>query len=225
MQSQPIRSYVRRQGRITRSQKNSLSQPSPFLLNPDDLLTKFFKQTVSTHICEVGFGMGKSLIQNALNYPDIHFLGLEVYLPGIASVIKEIISLNLQNLWICQADAVYVLKEKIPPKSLNQIHFFFPDPWPKKRHWKRRLLTQTPFINTLKYSLKPSGVVHIATDWQPYAEAIQEHWLNFSEWSKANPQHNNTFRPQTKYEQRGEKLGLQACDLLYQLQLENEITT
>lgn len=167
-------------------------------------------------ILEIGFGMGETTAYIAAQNPETNFLGIEVHSPGVGSLLKEIGEQNLKNVRIIQHDAVEVVSAMIPPASLHGIHVFFPDPWPKTRHHKRRLL-QPDFVAQLSNRLEPRGYLHVATDWQDYAEQILEVLTgeplleNTSEAYADRP----AYRPQTKFEARGLKLGHQVWDLVF----------
>lgn len=216
-----IRSYVRRQGKITAGQRKALSTLAPRWLVPFsgaaiDLNAIFVHP--NPVILEIGFGMGETTAQVAHATPDRNFLGVEVYDAGVGSLMGRAEVLALTNLKIIQFDAVAVVRDGIAPETLAGIHIFFPDPWPKKRHHKRRLL-QTAFVSLLASRLTPGGYLHVATDWPDYAAQILE-VLN------AEPQLQNLSasggfcarpesRPFTKFEQRGLRLGNPVSDLMF----------
>ncbi len=168
-------------------------------------------------VFEIGFGMGEATAHIANVLPDTLFLACEVHEPGVGALLKRIEEQSITNIRIISYDAVQVLDKMIPKASLDGIHIFFPDPWHKKRHNKRRLL-QPPFVATLVQHLKPGGYLHCATDWQPYAEQMLEVLSN-------EPALKNTakdyaekphYRPLTKFENRGIKLGHGVWDLVFQ---------
>lgn len=167
-------------------------------------------------IMEIGFGMGETTAEVAARQPESNFLGVEVHSPGVGSLLRQIADRQLENVRIVQHDAVEVVHGMIAPGSLRGIHVFFPDPWPKKRHHKRRLL-QPEFVTELAQRLEPGGYLHVATDWQDYAEHIldvlaREALLeNTSERYAARP----AYRPQTKFEARGLKLGHGVWDIIF----------
>ena len=169
-------------------------------------------------IVEIGFGMGHSLVEMAKNNPDKNYIGIEVHRPGIGQLLNEVLRLNLTNVRVVPFDAMVVFKECIPANSLAGIQIYFPDPWPKKRHHKRRLV-QTAFVEVLVQALKPGGYLHCATDWAPYAEFMLEEIAPCSKLSNESP--SNTYvekpswRPSTKFEKRGIGLGHDVFDLLY----------
>lgn len=215
----PIRSYVLRQGRVSNAQRRAhhtlLSRYgvpySPQLLDLDRL----FGRTAS-RIVEIGFGMGETTAQIAADHPQNDYLALEVHTPGVGSLLKTLAERGMSNVRIVQHDAVEVLTHMIAPASFDGAHIFFPDPWPKKRHHKRRLL-QPPLVRLLASRLKPGGYVHVATDWEEYAQQILE-------VLSAEPALRNTcagyaprpdYRPLTKFEQRGLKLGHGVWDIVF----------
>ena len=168
-------------------------------------------------ILEIGFGMGETTAEVAQRQPENNYLGIEVHPPGVGSLLRKIADRQLANVRIVQHDAVEVVRDMIAPDSLHGIHVFFPDPWPKKRHHKRRLL-QPEFVTELARRLEPGGYLHVATDWQDYAEHIlgvlsREALLeNTAERYAARP----AYRPQTKFEARGLKLGHGVWDIIFQ---------
>ncbi len=215
----PIRSFVLRQGRISHAQQRAYDELLPryaipyaeAALNLDEAFDRS-----APKILEIGFGMGESTARIAQHHPENDYLAIEVHTPGVGSLLKQIGELNLTNLRIMQHDAVEVVKNMLAPGSLDGIHIFFPDPWHKKRHHKRRLI-QTEFIALLTERLKPGGYLHAATDWQEYAE----HTLAVL---SAEPKLSNTvpdyaprpdYRPLTKFEQRGLRLGHGVWDIVF----------
>jgi tRNA (guanine-N7-)-methyltransferase len=175
-----------------------------------------FGRTAPT-ILEIGFGMGETTAFIAAAHPHNNFLGIEVHSPGVGGLLKLIEEKQLPNLRLVQHDAVDVMERMIPPDALAGIHVFFPDPWPKTRHHKRRLI-QPPFVRLLASRLTPGGYIHLATDWQAYAEQMLE-------VLSAEPALKNTatafaprpdYRPLTKFEQRGLKLGHGVWDVVFQ---------
>jgi tRNA (guanine-N7-)-methyltransferase len=239
-----IRSFVRRAGRLTVGQGRALDVLGPQFLIPfqNQLLDvaqlschqdttksialsadsttaddpKSIKKTTKT-VFEIGFGMGEATAHIATVLPDTLFLACEVHQPGVGALLKRIEEQQISNIRIISHDAVEVLEKMIAEASLDGIHIFFPDPWHKKRHNKRRLL-QSPFVATLVQHLKPGAYLHCATDWQPYAEQMLEVLSN-------EPALKNTakdyaekphYRPLTKFENRGLKLGHGVWDLVFQ---------
>ncbi len=171
-------------------------------------------------ILEIGFGMGQATAEIAKSRPDMDFIGVEVHEPGVGALLKLIGQHGLTNIRIVQHDAVEVLERMIAPQSLAAVHVFFPDPWHKKRHHKRRLI-QPPLAALLASRLSPQGILHCATDWQPYAEQmLQVLSAEPALCNTANAQDGGyverpAYRPMTKFEQRGLKLGHGVWDLVF----------
>lgn len=217
--SQSIRSFVLRQGRMSEAQHRFLDEMMPkvglrFRPEPVDLAQVFGRK--APHIVEIGFGMGQATAQIAQARPDDDFVGIEVHAPGVGSLCKLIDEGGITNLRIVQHDAVEVLRDMIPEASLAGVHIYFPDPWPKKRHHKRRLV-QGPFVKLIASRLAPGGYLHCATDWEEYAQQMLE-------VLSAEPQLANTaegfapkpdYRPLTKFENRGIKLGHGVWDVVF----------
>jgi tRNA (guanine-N7-)-methyltransferase len=214
-----IRSYVLRAGRMGPGQQRALDELGPrfvlpFTARPLALAETFGR--IAPTVLEIGFGMGDATAQIAAARPDINFIGIEVHQPGVGALLKRIGELELTNLRLIQHDAVEVLEQMIAPASLAGVHLYFPDPWHKKRHHKRRLV-QSDFVARLVTRLAPGGYLHCATDWQPYAEQMlqvlsaESALRNSAETFAPRPD----WRPQTKFEQRGLKLGHGVWDLLY----------
>lgn len=215
----PVRSYVLRQGRVSNAQARAHQALLPrygitYSNQSLDLERTFGR--AAPKILEIGFGMGETTAAIAAAHPENDYLGIEVHTPGVGSLLKLIGERGLANLRLIQHDAVEVLREMIAPESLDGAHVFFPDPWPKKRHHKRRLV-QTDFVALLASRLKPGGYLHLATDWQEYAEQMLAVLC-------AEPQLENTaagyaarpdYRPQTKFETRGLKLGHGVWDIVF----------
>ena len=201
-----LKSYVKRCGRTTTAQKNAYDTLSeqyiiPFKEEQIDFL-KYFKSSNIT--LEIGFGSGAATAQIAEDNPDKNYLGIDVHRPGIGHLLMEIEKRKLNNIKIIDNDAALVLEKMIPVSSLEAIHIFFPDPWPKKRHRKRRLI-QRPFTETLANCLMPNGYLYFVTDWEDYAlHALEELTATPSLKNKyenfAVPQ---DWRPKTKFEQKG----------------------
>jgi tRNA (guanine-N7-)-methyltransferase len=239
-----IRSFVRRAGRLTVGQAKALDVLGPQFVIPFqeqllDLATlqanshainsvapradsmpasgQNSSQNPSKTVFEIGFGMGEATAHIAKVLPDTLFLACEVHEPGVGALLKRIEEQSISNVKIISHDAVQVLEKMIPKASLDGIHIFFPDPWHKKRHNKRRLI-QPPFVATLVQHLKPGGYLHCATDWQPYAEQMLE--VLSAEPALKNTANDNAtkphYRPLTKFENRGLKLGHGVWDLVFQ---------
>lgn len=215
----PIRSYVLRQGRVSKAQKRAYDTllPSfgiPFARETLDLDRMFGR--AAPKILEIGFGMGETTTQIAARHPENDYLGIEVHTPGVGSLLKQVEALGLTNVRVVQHDAVEVLTHMVEPRSLDGVHIFFPDPWPKKRHHKRRLI-QPPFVALLAGRMKPGAYLHVATDWADYAEHIlavlsaEPALHNTAEGYARRPGH----RPQTKFESRGLNLGHKVWDIVF----------
>jgi len=208
-----IRSYVLRQGRTTPSQQRALDDLFPrFGISFSDSFLdtgKIFERTAPV-VLEIGSGMGETTVQIAQTHPDTDYIAIEVHGPGVGSLLKKIAELGLANLRVIRHDAVEVLERMIPVAALTGIHLFFPDPWPKKRHHKRRLV-QPPFAALAARTLAPGGYFHAATDWPDYATQIDEVFSSSSSFKKEEPKK----RPLTKFERRGIGLGHPVRDLLY----------
>jgi len=214
-----IRSFVHRRGHITQGQREALERllglwSIPYSRRVLDL-DAAFGRTAPT-VLEIGFGMGETTAAIAQARPGDNFLGVEVFNAGVGALLKRIEQAGLENIRIVQHDAVEVVRDMVAPDTLAGVHVYFPDPWPKKRHHKRRLI-QPPFVALLASRIAPGGYLHCATDWQPYAEQMLE-------VLGAEPLLENTadgyaprpdFRPQTKFETRGLRLGHGVWDLFF----------
>ena len=214
-----IRSYVLRAGRVGPGQARALAEIGPQFLLPYqpveiDLDTLFGR--VAPRILEIGFGMGEGLAEIAAAHPENDYLGVEVHTPGVGALLKQLGERGLSNVRVVQHDAFEVLTRMLAPASLNGIHIFFPDPWHKTRHHKRRLI-QPPLVRLLTSRLLSGGYIHLATDWENYAEQMLDVLA-------AEPLLRNTVadyaprpdtRPLTKFEQRGIRLGHGVWDLLF----------
>jgi len=221
LKKRPVRSYILRQGRLTKYQENGIKRFSskytiPFqksLINFDQVFSK--KNKI---ILEVGFGMGDTTFKMAQEMHDLNFLAIEVHSPGVGSLLNKISLGQLENLKIIQHDALEVINEMIPDRSIDGIHIFFPDPWPKKKHHKRRLL-KSSFLELMESKLALAGYIHIATDWEAYAlqiiDLVKE--SKFYKISKRNLNEKPQSRPLTKYESRGLRLGHQVWDIIITL--------
>ncbi|NDY89975.1 tRNA (guanosine(46)-N7)-methyltransferase TrmB [Ideonella livida] len=214
-----VRSYVLRAGRMGTGQARALQDLGPRFLVPAeesllDFPTLFGRQ--APVIVEIGFGMGHATAEIAKARPDTDFIGIEVHVPGVGALLKRIGEEEISNLRIVQFDAVQVLEKRIAPGSLAGVHVFFPDPWHKKKHHKRRLI-QSPFVQLLASRLAPGGVLHCATDWAPYAEQMLE--VLGAEPTLANTAPGYAprpdYRPLTKFEARGLRLGHGVWDLVF----------
>ena len=202
-----VKTYVLRIGRMTAAQERAYNELSPSLCIPfEEKKLNFVDIFGNTNpiVIEIGFGMGDATIALAIANPNINYIGIEVHRPGVGRVLSEIKRLDLKNLYVIEHDALEVLEHMVGDNSVNGFHIFFPDPWPKKRHHKRRML-QRPRTNLMAQKLAPGGYLYFVTDWLEYAEfALEE--LNQTEHLKnkydgfAEPQ---PWRAQTKFERKG----------------------
>ena len=216
-----IQSFVRRSGRLSKAQAIGLTELwDDYGINPNGKLLNFNKLFLSPNsvTLEVGFGNGDSLLEMAIQNPNLNFLGIEVYEAGVGRLINEASKNKLTNLKIIKEDAVEVLNNNIPDDSISHFQLFFPDPWHKKRHHKRRIV-QTSFLDLLTKKLKNNGIVHIATDWENYAEHIMETLESHSHFKNCAGDHIYSERPEqrplTKFENRGQKLGHGVWDIIF----------
>jgi tRNA (guanine-N7-)-methyltransferase len=215
----PVRSFVLRQGRMSPAQQRALTNLLPRFglpFTPTSLDFTLVFGRAAPVILEIGFGMGETTAAMAAARPTQDFLGLEVHGPGVGALLNRLEAAQLSNVRVIQHDAVEVLQQMIPRDSLAGVHVYFPDPWPKKRHHKRRLL-QPAFVHAIAQRLAPGGYVHAATDWAEYADEILATF-------DAEPLLTNTadgfaprpaWRPQTKFETRGRKLGHGVRDIVF----------
>jgi tRNA (guanine-N7-)-methyltransferase len=216
----PIRSFVLRQGRLTKGQERALETGWPLFgieYNAQALdLNQVFGRKQTKKILEIGFGMGDATAKIAQTLPDCDFLAVEVHTPGIGGLLKLMQEDDIENIRIIQHDAVEVLQSMLPDQSLDGVHIFFPDPWHKKRHNKRRLI-QAEFVKLLCSKLKKDAYIHVATDWQEYAEWVLEvlsaepMLKNIAQDYADKP----SYRPLTKFENRGIKLGHGVWDIVF----------
>ncbi len=218
-----IRSFVRRTGRTTVAQAKAFEDMGPTFLVPyapgPANLAAVFGRAAPT-ILEIGFGMGEATAHIAALMPEKNYLCCEVHTPGVGALLKRISEQGLSNIRILQHDAVEVLAHMLTPQSLDGVHIFFPDPWHKKKHNKRRLI-QPPLIHQLVGRLKPGAYLHCATDWQPYAEQILEvlsgeALLKNTAATDGGYALKPHYRPLTKFENRGIKLGHGVWDLVFE---------
>ena len=216
----PIRSFVLRQGRVSNAQRravDTLLSVHGIPYAPDALDFDLVFGRHAPTILEIGFGMGETTARIAQAQPQNNYLAIEVHTPGVGSLLKLIAELGLANLRLIQHDAVEVLEHMIAPATLAGAHIFFPDPWPKKRHHKRRLI-QPDFVALLASRLAPGAYVHAATDWEEYAQQIlavfeaEPTLANTASGFAPRPE----YRPQTKFESRGLKLGHDVWDIVFQ---------
>ena len=215
----PIRSFVLRQGRVSKAQRNAHAAllpvyGVPFAPAPLDL-DRLFGRT-APKVLEIGFGMGETTAAIAREHPENDYLGIEVHTPGVGSLLKRIADLHLENVRIVQHDAVEVLEHMIAPAVLAGVHLFFPDPWPKKRHHKRRLI-QPPFVALLASRMKRGTTVHTCTDWEEYAQQMLQVLSadRALENTASGYAERPDTRPETKFERRGLDLGHRVWDLVF----------
>lgn len=222
-QARHIRSFVHRRGHITQRQKEALSTLAPawsipyqpHRLNPIEVFGRD-----APLILEIGFGMGETTARIAAARPDENFLGVEVFQAGIGALAQRLEEQQLSNVRLVQHDAVEVVRDMIAPGMLAGVHVYFPDPWPKKRHHKRRLI-QPPFVALLASRLQAGGYLHCATDWQHYAEQMLEVLSAEPTLINAAPEDGDGYaerpawRPETKFEARGKRLGHGVWDLVF----------
>ncbi|MDO5290659.1 MAG: tRNA (guanosine(46)-N7)-methyltransferase TrmB [Pseudomonadota bacterium] len=225
-----IRSFVVRAGRTTAGQARALAELGPHYLLPydpgtTDLVAACAQQASANGqkhdqtVLEIGFGMGQATAHIAALMPATLFIGCEVHEPGVGALLKAIGEQGLRNLRIIQHDAVEVLTHMVAPSTLHGVHIYFPDPWHKKRHHKRRLI-QPPFVRLLAERLAPGGYLHLATDWQPYAEQMlqvlsAEPLLHNTATDASGYVPRPAWRPETKFERRGLRLGHGVWDLVF----------
>jgi len=215
-----VRSFVLRQGRLSPAQKRALDVLLPKFGIPFSALPLDFDRVfgrTAPRVLEIGFGMGETTAAIAQARPHDDFVGIEVHSPGVGGLLRRLDELGLTNVRVIQHDAVDVVAAMVPPASLAAIHIFFPDPWPKKRHHKRRLLSAA-FVRELALRLVCGGTLHIATDWEDYAQEIlatladEPLLANSAEGFAPRP----SYRPLTKFEARGLELGHGVRDVIFQ---------
>lgn len=216
-----IRSFVRRESRMTDRQEKAIkSLWEKYGLSPEVVFqpTAVFSSDLPV-VLEIGFGMGQSLLEMAKNNPEKNYVGVEVHRPGVGALMSKLEENGLNNIRVYSVDVVPLLKEKFLPDTFSEILIYFPDPWPKKRHHKRRLI-QPEFVKMLLDVLKEGGVLHCATDWEDYAFEMMDALSSFQ--ALVNTQGERQFasrphwRPETKFERRGETLGHTIYDLIFQ---------
>ena len=217
-----IRSYVVRAGRMTEAQRKAFDAGwRHFGLKLADGVIDIeavFGRS-GPKVVEIGFGMGDSLLQMATAAPDTDFIGIEVHPPGVGTLINAAQAQGIDNLRVYLADANDVLEDCLAPQSIDRLQLYFPDPWHKKKHNKRRIV-QPQFVQLVRNKLRCNGILHMATDWQPYAEQMLE-TLDQAEGFENTAGIGNyalrpAYRPMTKFERRGERLGHGVWDLIYQ---------
>jgi tRNA (guanine-N7-)-methyltransferase len=219
-----VRSFALRRGHVTSAQRRAYEDLFPSLeiaYAPEllDLGAPFGRPAAT--VLEIGFGMGETTALIAGARPDVNFVAIEVFVAGIGALARRIDELSLRNVRIIQHDAVEVVREMLAPGSLAGVHIFFPDPWPKARHHKRRLIAQ-PFVGVLAERIRSGGYLHCATDWQHYAEQMldvlsaERRLANLHAGFAPRPVNPLVERPATRFHARGEKLGLAVWDLVFQ---------
>lgn len=213
-----VRSFVRRPGRITTGQQRALDELLPrwgipfsaHRVAPGEVFGRDTRR-----VLDIGFGDGEALLSAAARYPDIDYLGIEVHEPGIGHLLTLIERAGLTNIRICDCDAVDVIEQMLPEASFDAVNLLFPDPWPKKRHHKRRIV-QAAFLDLVAAGLQPGGTLHIATDWANYAEHIDDALDAHPAFECAERREHGgdraLERPQTKFERRGLRRGHRIVD-------------
>ncbi|PVZ63577.1 tRNA (guanosine(46)-N7)-methyltransferase TrmB [Pelagibaculum spongiae] len=217
-----IRSFVLREGRMTPGQQRGLDTVFPKYGRSVEQgaveLDQWFARSGSQRVLEIGFGMGASLLEMAQAEPDVDFIGIEVHKPGVGHLLNDAIKADVTNLRVYAEDAVEVLNQCIADQSIDRLQLYFPDPWHKKRHNKRRIV-QPEFVQTIRNKLKIGGQFHLATDWENYAEhmmevmEVAEGYVNNQGEKQYTPRPD--WRPLTKFENRGHRLGHGVWDLIY----------
>jgi len=216
-----IKSFVIRAGRMTDAQREGYKQhfsEKGLVLGTGMLDYQAIFGNDNPVVLEIGFGMGKSLIEMCLANPDLNYIGIEVHTPGVGKILRDADDFNVQNLRVFKDDAIEVLAQCIADNSLQTVQLYFPDPWHKSRHHKRRIV-QLGFAETLRQKLKTDGIFHMATDWENYAEHMMEvmneapGYKNVVATGEYHPRPD--FRPLTKFEKRGENLGHGVWDLIF----------
>lgn len=222
MHERPIRSFVLRQGRFTPAQQRAFEQHwSRYGLDyrgqPRDFEAAFGRR--APRVLEIGFGNGEQLLHSAQAEPDRDFIGVEVHRPGVGRLMNALATANLDNVRVYNHDAVEVLAHEIAPDSLAEVRIYFPDPWHKKRHHKRRLI-QPALLDLLATRVLPGGRLHLATDWADYAEHMQEVLRGSPAWrasaAHADPAMRPAWRVQTHFERRGLRLGHGTWDFVHE---------
>jgi tRNA (guanine-N7-)-methyltransferase len=217
----PIRSFVLREGRMTEGQRQALDRLWPrfgvgFSGNPLDLPALFGNDRPV--YLEIGFGNGDALARRAAQYPEFNHLGIEVHRPGVGHLLQLLEQEDLDNVRVLRHDAAEILRDGLAPGSLQGLYLFFPDPWPKKKHHKRRIV-QPSFVTRMTELIRPGGTVHMATDWQDYAEQMlaclqaDDAFQNTAPDGGYLPRPED--RPETRFERRGQRLGHGTWDLLF----------
>ncbi|NMP30843.1 tRNA (guanosine(46)-N7)-methyltransferase TrmB [Thalassotalea sp. M1531] len=217
-----VRSFVKREGRLTKGQAHAMENhwQDIGLSHQDGMIdVNAVFGNDNPLVLEIGFGMGKSLVEMANNAPELNYIGVEVHRPGVGACIATAVEQEVKNLRVYEHDAIEILADCIPDGSLSTVQLFFPDPWHKKKHHKRRIV-KPEFVETIRQKLKVGGVFHMATDWENYAECMLEDmqsapgYKNLSENNDYVPRPDS--RPLTKFENRGQKLGHGVWDLQFE---------
>ena len=217
-----IRSFVLRQGRITSGQERALAEHWPrYGLEVDENLrvdaASLFGDAREL-ILEIGFGNGESFVQMAEDAPQQGFVGIEVHRPGVGHALVLAAAAGIDNLRVIRHDAVAIIRDHVPDGALSRVQSYFPDPWPKARHHKRRIV-QKPFTDLIWRKLRAGGEIHCATDWENYAEWMRDVFAGDPKWQNLGGADGFAprpdWRPQTKFERRGERLGHGVWDLRY----------
>ena len=216
-----VKSFVKREGRLTNAQTRAIENNWATMgLSTDMGMLNFTAVFGNTNpvVVEIGFGMGKSLVEMAQNAPELNFIGIEVHKPGVGACLAEAEEAGVTNLRVFDHDAVEVLAQCIPDKSLHRLQLYFPDPWHKKRHHKRRIV-QNEFAQNVHAKLVEGGHLHMATDWEPYAEHMIEVMQNQNNYTNTATDGlyvpRPDYRPITKFEVRGQKLGHGVWDIIF----------
>ncbi len=221
LRKRKIRSFVRREGRLTKGQEKAMAEQWPVmgidfsgeLLDLDAVFGR-----VAPRVLEIGFGMGSSLVEMAAAAPEQDFIGIEVHTPGVGACLMGAAEAGLTNLRVMCHDAVEVFEQMLPEQSLDRVQLFFPDPWHKKRHHKRRIV-RPEFVEMVRSKLKIGGEFHMATDWENYAEHMLEVMQAAPGYANASTEGDYMprpdYRPLTKFEQRGHRLGHGVWDLIF----------
>ncbi len=216
-----VRSFVKREGRLTNGQAKALEQhwDTMGLTHQGGLIdaASLFAND-NPVVLEIGFGMGKSLVEMAKNAPELNFIGIEVHRPGVGACIGLAQGQGVKNLKVYEHDAIEILADCIPNDSLTAVQLFFPDPWHKKKHHKRRIVS-LEFVETIRQKLKVGGVFHMATDWENYAECMLEDMNNSQGYENLSDTNDYVPRPDsrplTKFETRGQRLGHGVWDIQF----------
>ena len=221
LRNRPIRSYVVRGGRLTPSQEQAINTLWPvYGLEKDQGLIKredVFERSAEL-VFEIGFGMGDSLVAMAAEHPERDYIGIDVHPPGIGTILRDIKIADLKNLRVMQGDAMEVLQTCFEDNELDRVQIFFPDPWHKKRHHKRRMI-QPAFVSELAAKMRSGGILHLATDWENYAEQMMEVMSASEQFRNLAGEGNfaeDHERVETKFERRGKRLGHGVWDLLFE---------